>query len=1270
MPKYRRMLSLTLVLLMMLSLFPGSAFAVDGQDTYSIVIRYQFEDGTQAAPEWTAKVAAGSHVDRTVPSPAVVGYAPDRAQVELKQDEISADLYETVTYFPAPVNYTVRHYRQNIEDDRYTLWETEIRQGYTGSAIADDLARSPEGFTALNYDKDISVAADGSTVIDIYYDRCYYLLKLDLNGGYGAEPVYARYGAAIQVSEPVRPGYTFRGWSPALPETMPAGGGSCTAQWEAGEAGYLVQYWLEDAEDPEYNYDSSEHRQAPVGSTVSGADDKSYTGFHFDHADRDVTVSGDGTTVVNVYYKRNTWTLRFANVRGALTCTKTEHTHSNACCSKGGTGISHWRHNDKCCKLGLTEHTHSDSCYNNYVEFTNVKYGEDTTKYWDQAPSGYLWYTTSSGSTFYTAAPDMPNGDLTIYGRESSGSSTIHYYEEGTSTKIKADLKIQSSEWSFTSEDYIAIPGFTYSSNRVSDSDYYLYYTRNNYDLDFNSGGKIVADRSVPYEAALSDYYFTPGHPDRQEAGAYRFDGWYYDPGCTDAVDWAKATMPHENTILYAKWSPVTHRVTFAKTEGAAPEYSETVLHGSLLTGYTPSNEPYTFIGWFYRDEEGEEHAFDLSMPVVRDMALYAEWRTDVLTSYVIHYRLDSADGEPVAEDLTGSALAMTTKTFQAKTGEALYAGYRQGYFPLTSSHSILMEAAGGNEFTFVYVPRKTVSYTVRYLEKGTDLVLHEEKTAVTSNAIITEKFIPIAHYAADAYQKQLVLSAEESENVLTFWYVKDEAHAPLQIIHWIQNPAGDGYTEYQSSSQQGLIGKSYSAQWQELDGFHHNREKSNASGTMTTEGLILNLYYDRDLMEYTFYFKDALTGRQIADPVTGSARFGAQAVQTAKAVEGYRLKEGTEDPKALLIGTGANEFTFYYTGFFRVVHVQGDRVSQPQEVDITPSVLENGYDLTEQVPEGYLYGGGFADAGCETVYPFAQGESGLDFTPEAGKTYYIWEVAEKYLAPKTFCVWLTNGAGQREVVGLYLLTPLDRQLYREAGFLMDGQAVACQKDGANVAYGEIAVTYTRRPDRTDLLYLSNGIMQQDTYYTGTTKRAKDPGYIAVYELSEAQFAGFREGGFSFQAYWITLDGVRVTGTDSRACTYQENSTAIGVANTTLGSRCTATDTAGRMTAASICTILADPELPAAVPTEATEETERTEPAEAVPEGPEAAGSEEETVPAAPTEPGPGDAALPPEEAEAPLPQGPAAPPAPEEKQDAQDPEADPEAPEPSGQEH
>lgn len=1226
MTKSNRVLSLVLVMLLMLSLFPASAFAADNKDTYSVIIHYQFADGTQAAPEWTARVAAGSPIDRTVSSPAVVGYAPDRESVTLKRDAVTADIHETVTYRPALVEYTVKHYQQNIHDDRYTLKDTETKTGYTGSAIASDLKRSYEGFTALNYDTDVKIAADGSTVVELYYDRIYYLLGLDLAGGFGAEPVYARYGAPIQIADPTRPGYTFLGWSPALPETMPAGGGSYAAQWSADQANYLVQYWLEDAEDTDYNYDSSVQRSAAVDSTVSGTGDKTYTGFHFDHADQNVTVNGDGTSVVNVYYKRNTWTLRFENVRGALKCTKPEHTHSKACCKYGGTSLTHWAHSDSCCKLGLSSHTHNDNCYYDYVEFKNVKYGEDTTKYWNQAPSGYLWYTTDGGDTFYTAAPDMPNGNLTIYGQKGSGSSTIHYYEKGTTTSIKPDLKVQKGDWSFTKEDYIAIPGFTYSSNKVSGSDYYLYYTRNSYTLDFNNNGAIVKARTVPYEASLSPYNFTPDHPAGLEAGAYRFDGWYLDPGCTDAVDWSKATMPHENTILYAKWSPVTHTVTFAKTEGAAVEHQIAVSHGSLVPKYETSNAPYTFVGWFYRDESGAERAFDLSMPVVRDMDLYAKWRTDVLTNYTIHYRLGSEDGAPMAEDLTGNALALTTKTFQAKTGEELYADYRGGYFPTTSSHSILMNAAGGNEFTFVYVAREKVSYTVRYLEKETNAVLHEEKKVTTSDAIITEKFVPVEHYAADAYQKQLVLSANEDENVLTFWYVKDDVHAPVQIIHWIQNAEGSGYTEYQSSSQQGVIGETYTAAWQNMEGFHSNAAKSNITGQLTSEGLILNLYYDRDLIPYSFYFKDELTGNAIADPVTGTARYGAQVIGTAQSIDGYRLKSGTENPKALVIGMEKNEFTFYYVGYFNVVHVQGSAVSQPDEITITPSVLENGYDLTDQVTGGYLYGGTFADSACQTVYPFSPGENGLTCTPEAGKTYYLWEVASKYLAPKTFCVWLTNERQEREVVELYLMAPLDRLLYQQAGFVIEGSDMPSQRDGSSVAYADITVTYTRRPDRTDLLYLSGGVMQQDTYYAGTTRQPKDAGYIAVYALTEAQFASFRSGSFTFQPYWITLDGVKVTGENTRTCTYQTNSEYIGVANSTVGSRCTSADVSTLLMPVSTYSILADPaatSAPApestepAIPAETAEPLVPTEPAAPaeVPSVPEPAEAPESSLP-------------------------------------------------------
>lgn len=969
----------------------------DAPETRTIEIKYEFANGTQAAPSWTATVAKGSNYSATITSPAVVGYEPKPSDNSITIDEtnIQDNITRIVYYYPALVDFTVKYYQQNVNDDKYSLFDTKTKQGYTEKPVSEyetgenGFAANYDGFTRLLYEDTATIAADGSTVVELYYDRNYYLMNFDLDGGYGVEPIYARYDAPINVGDPTKPGYSFNVWEPELPKTMPVvpkDAQPYKATWKAGSADYLVQYWLENANDENYSYDTSVSRSAAVGKVINGSGDKSYTGFHFDHADQNVTVNGDGTSVVNVYYKRNTWTLRFENVRGALKCTKTEHSHSDACCKKGGTSIIHWWHDDSCCKLGLSSHTHDDDCYYDYVEFKNIKYGEDTTKYWNQAPSGYLWYTTDGGSTFYTAAPDMPNKDLIIYGRSSSsGSSTIHYYEEGTTTSIKPDLTVQYTDWSFTKEDYIAIPGFTYSSNNVSGSQYYLYYTRNSYKLDFNNKGKIVKSETISYDGALKSHNFVPAYPGGLEPNAFQFAGWYTDPGCTKAVDWDTAKMPYNNTVFYAKWVPVTHTVKTYLTEndlnGSELETWK-VSHGKTVENppKTPDNGKYTFVGWFYKDANGTEHAFDFSMPVTKDLDLYAKWSSNTLVEYTIKYAVQNENGTLtyIADDTKGSALAGSTKTFEAKTGDQLNDGYRSGYFPTTSSHSITMDIEGTadnrlNDFTFYYVQKDKVKYTVRYLEKGTNNVLYEEKTGETSDAVITEKFEQINGYAPDAYQKRLVLSANEDENVLVFWYTEDNVHAPVQIIHWTQNIAGDGYTEYRSSTNlNGVIKTEYSETPLTIAGFEFNKNESTTSGELTPGGLVLNLYYDRIAYPYEFRFLDRETNEPLAKPVTGTARYQAQVTQTAKTIPGYALVNANSQAINIAIEDSDkvaknNVKIFYYTE--QTVNIKYQVVGSGTLDNYQEAQLKvlhgTAKGSTPKPNDGYKFVGWFEDEDC-----------------------------------------------------------------------------------------------------------------------------------------------------------------------------------------------------------------------------------------------------------------------------------------------------------------
>lgn len=940
--------------------------------TFTITINYVDNNDQQVADPWTATVMAGGTYQSVVKSPVVVGYTADQAEITVGGENIQADQNFTVKYTPAVVKFSVKHLLQNVSNDEYTQdGDPEIRNGNTGDEVGETLEKQYPGFYSLKYDATVKIAGDESTVVEVKYDRYYYLINFNLDGGYGVEPIYARYGAPVNVGNPQKPGYTFTGWSGEIPKTMPVIENplSFTANWEKGTAGFTVVFWYENANDVGYSVagtftpaDVAPGTQKSSGDyqnqSFEGRDDKHFT-YNADKAET-VTVNGDGSTVLNVYYTRNTYTLTFKE-GGAkvLSCGKVEHKHSDSCCKYGGTGLDHWYHRDSCCKLGLSEYTHSNKCYK-YSDLTiTAKYGADIhSNFPIKDGNETIWWKVPDGCQSFVPGNNlgtidtMPGENITFEKDASESGAKIYYYVEtlngaaGDTTlngknykqyKV-VDLTYSSSTSLTYAEEFHPITGFTQGDSnpylpkdgkvRMKQNNY-LYYTRNSYELSFYNYNAVVDGKggSVQYEAPLSSYYFKPDYPDKLEKNAYVFSGWYTTSGCFEGseADLNTLTMPASDLVLYAKWVPKTHTVKTYLTKdvldnnGQAIQTWTDVPHGTALTD-PPANrerEPYTFVGWFYISDTDEEKAFDFSMPVNRDLNLYAKWRADVNVDYVIHYRLE--DGTTIAEDTTGSALAGTTKTFAAKTFGMLNEGYQTSYYPLEGSHSIQMDIEG-NEYTFVYVAREKVNYTVRYLERNTETVLYAEKSSETSDAVITEKFVKIKGYAPDAYQKQLVLSADDTKNVLTFWYTKDETHAPLQKIHLIQNLTNDEYTEYQSSTNlNATIGTDYSESPLTLTGFTYNAGKSTASGKLSADGLVLTLYYDRNVYPYEFRFLvQGTTETKVADPVTGSARYQARVTQGAKEVPGYTLVLGTTNQQTIDIvaeegNTAVNNVKIFY---------------------------------------------------------------------------------------------------------------------------------------------------------------------------------------------------------------------------------------------------------------------------------------------------------------------------------------------------------------------
>lgn len=194
---------------------------------------------------------------------------------------------------------------------------------------------------------------------------------------------------------------------------------------------------------------------------------------------------------------------------------------------------------------------------------------------------------------------------------------------------------------------------------------------------------------------------------------------------------------------------------------------------------------------------------------------------------------------------------------------------------------------------------------------------------------------------------------------------------------------------------------------------------------------------------------------------------------------------------------------------------------------------VSTDFDLTETVAEGYLYGGAFLDAAYTTPVTYSGLENALCFTPEAGKAYYIREVPNTYLQPKSLSLSKHTDKTNIDVVGFYLMSVVDGLNYREAGF----EATANGRQPIELrSVGEPDVTLGGSAYANLYVRFTNGTEWHLTANSETFGNLS--GYLTCLEVPKEYWT---EAGtqITFTPYWITMDGVKVTGTATRTCRYE-----------------------------------------------------------------------------------------------------------------------------------
>ena len=492
-------------------------------------------------------------------------------------------------------------------------------------------------------------------------------VKFDTNGGSHVQSVFCEPGITLELSQvPTRNGYTFDGWyiGKEKVESVSASA-TVTAHWTASNnTKYTVIHWLENADDDEYTLDGTETKTGTTGSETNAAA-KSYTGFTAQTIKQE-TIAGDGSTIVNVYYKRDLYDVKFMK----RTCNKEEHTH--------GFGCLLW-----CDK---EEHQHSENCYTEITGLTiHAKHGANINDKWPTYQGSNTWAVNPTGGPYQVNIDTMPMGGDTFYGpKTGQGSETAYYYVEAlpgaSNTVTVGGIKYvlhhydtsPGTGYTVTQEDKYSITGFKYSRGTQNGSSYNgakFYYTRESYNITFFNNGIKDKTSSYKYEASIAGAYYEPKRPDKinnMDAKDYIFAGWYDNKLCKgEPFVFTGKTMPATGITLYAKWqAPQVNATVYLSASADSKSETFSVPYGKKITESEGFNAIIARIkaetgeapsAWFVVTGEGRV-LFDLDTPLYSSVTLYPFFASSS-EGYTVTYEEEGTD-EPAKDEqkyLTGS---------------------------------------------------------------------------------------------------------------------------------------------------------------------------------------------------------------------------------------------------------------------------------------------------------------------------------------------------------------------------------------------------------------------------------------------------------------------------------------------------------------------------------------------------------------------------------------------------------------------------------------
>ena len=552
----------------------------------------------ETTPQTTVQIELGSFGNKSY-----------TANWELNTYTISYELNDGTNAVTNPATYTV-------ESNKITIGEP-TKTGY------DFLGWTWDGQTEPNKAPVINKGSIGDMTYTANWKATEYAITYELdNGELETDKTnpdkYTIESENITLNNPVRTGYTFKGWSTGDDnnpiETVTIAKGSTGAKsykaiWE--ENVYTINYDLGGG---------TNHADNPSGYKITDADitlkAPTRTGYVF-----------KGWKVNGVGEAQETVTITSGST-GNLSYTAT------------------WE------KVEYT--VIFDSNEGSAVSQAGVKFEEKITKPADPTKEGYTfagWFKEKTLDNEWKFDSDVVTANITLYakwtvnqytatfdvnGGDSVDPATItkNYQEELETLPVATRTGYSFAGWFTAATDGDEIS--TMTKMPVDGATYYAHWTINQYTVKFDGNkGSDGAEIKKDYDAAIGEL------PTSTRTG-YTFDGWYTEKSGGTKIT-AASKIPSKNTTYYAHWTINQYTVTFDGNGGSHGDAITADYDSELQTLPTSTRAGYTFDGWYTAKTGGTKILTTTKMPL-DGATYYAHWNT---VDYTITYDLnDGNSGE------------------------------------------------------------------------------------------------------------------------------------------------------------------------------------------------------------------------------------------------------------------------------------------------------------------------------------------------------------------------------------------------------------------------------------------------------------------------------------------------------------------------------------------------------------------------------------------------------------------------------------------------